>query len=430
MNKNQKIFDILPPGKNKSETPAAASNIQVPKAKREIKTETIKENKKTVFFSSSKIFLFLLFLLLVFISLSQFVLNKTEVQLWLKTETFNSEEKLTVDTARDSVDVLGGVIPGKFFEEEIVVSQEFNASGKTTDGGKASGKVRIYNNYSETAQGLVANTRLISADGKLFRTTEKVIIPGAVYEKGKLQSRYADVNIAADQPGESYNIGPTTFVIPGFVGTPKYTAFYGKSFEDMKGGFLGEAPQILEEDIEKAGKDLIDKATSEGKDSLKNKTSADFVLPQELISVEIIDSTSSFSAGAKVEKFTYQVKLKLATVGFKKSDLEKFSNELIISKSPAGKEIQEGSLKTTWKENSIDQKNGKLSLTVSLSAKIYTGVDKTKITEALMGKPLSEVQKIISARPEIAKVQIKSWPFWASQVVEDASKIKIELILD
>lgn len=423
MNKNQKFFDILPPQKSKPESPRLPVLFNSP----------VREEKKKEIKSGSSFFLKALFLVVVlaaaFVLASQFVFNKTEIQLWPKTETVESQEELTASTIKASVDVPNSTIPGKSLEEEVVISQDFAASGKTTEGGKAVGKVRIYNNYSDMAQTLISGTRLISADGKLFRTSERIVVPGASYEKGKLQASSADVNVVADQPGESYNIGPTTFSIPGFVGTPKYTAFYGKSFEDMRGGFVGEAAIISEADIENAKKDLIDKAQQEGKNLLKQKNS-DFTMYEDMISSEIIDSTSSFPVGTKAENFSYQVKLRMKTVGFRQADLEKFSKESIIAKSQAGKEIQDNSLKIDGRGISVDQKNGRLVLSVKLSAKIYTGINEKQLIEALKGKPLSEVQKIILAGPDIARVQIKSWPFWAAQVAEDPNKVGIKLILD
>ena len=115
----------------------------------------------------------------------------------------------------------GNFIQGEVLEAEKEVSQNFTAHGKKLKSTKAHGTMRIYNNYSTAAQTLVATTRFISNEGKLFRTKERVVIPGGYYEGGKLAAGFIDIEVIADQPGEDYNIDPSTFSIPGFVGTSK-----------------------------------------------------------------------------------------------------------------------------------------------------------------------------------------------------------------
>ncbi len=430
MNNSQKIFDILPPRK---------TEIQPPKKKQEVPAQrTIKkepplagsgQEKAGVSFPK-RIVAFFIFLLAAFVLISNFVLDRAEIKIWPKTETSNLNEKVLASTAKTAIDLQGKAIPGEIFKEEKTISQEFSATGRTTEGQKASGQIRVYNNYSEALQVLIKNTRFISAEGKLFRTTEKIIVPGGRYDKGKLQPGYIDANVIADQPGENYNIGPSTFSIPGFVGTPKYTAFYGKSSVAMSGGFLGEASQVLKEDLDKAKKTLSDKAVQEGKISLKNKIPDGFVLLDEAIYSEITEATSSLLAGAKAKTFTYQVKAKLEAIAFEKSDLENLSKEIVLSNFSLGKKIQEGSLSIVYNFDSSDIKIGKLVLNASFSSKIYSGIDENSLAQTLAGESLAKAQEILTAQPEITKVQIKSWPFWTDIVPEDPQKISVKLILD
>jgi hypothetical protein len=422
MNNSQRVFDILPPQKKQPE-------IREYKQK---KPEAVKiENlpKKTGA-AWKKAFVILIFVAVLFVSLSQFVFNKSEIQIWPEKENAVISDKITVNTAKTSIDVVAGIIPGKTIEEEKIVSEDFTSSGKTAEGGKATGKIRVYNDYSTSPQVLVATTRFISAQGKLFRSTEKVTIPGAVSEKGKLQPSSADVSVIADQAGEDYNIAPTTFSIPGFLGTAKYTAFYGKSLEPMAGGFVGEGSQVTKEDLEKAGKSLINKAIEEGKKSLKEKIPSDSSYSEEAISFEVLEASSTLLVGSKSETFSYHVKIKMKTIIFKKSDLDDFSKDIILSKYSSKKMIKEGSLKTDWKLDSYDIKSGKLSLSIDSSAIVYAYINQEELIRALAGKNLAEAQKIVSAEEGITNVQIKSWPFWSNNLSQDENKIKLNLILD
>lgn len=440
MNNNQKIFDILPPGRTVNQPPKRKQEVP---AQRVIKKDSpVGLRPREIPRSGSgqettgrasfpkRIATFFIFLLVAFVLISNFVLNRAEIKIWPKTETSNLNEKVLASTANTAIDLQQKAIPAKIFIQEQTVSQEFPATGKTQEGGKATGQIRVYNNYSDVSQILIKNTRFISAEGKLFRTTERIIVPGGTYNKGKLQPGFVDVQVIADQPGADYNIDPSTFSIPGFVGTAKYTAFYGKSSAAMSGGFIGEASQITKDDLDKAKKALSDKAVSEGKISLKNKITDGFILLDEAIYSEITEATSSLLAWAKAKTFTYQVQAKLEAVVFSKLDLENLSREIVLSSSSPDKIIQEGSLNIVYNFDSSDIETGKLVLNVSFSSKIYSDVDGNSLAQTLAGKSLAEAQEILADQPEVAKVQIRSWPFWSDIIPKDPQKISVKLILD
>lgn len=91
---------------------------------------------------------------------------------------------------------------------------------------KAFGKVTAYNDGSNP-QVLVKNTRFVTPDGKIFRLSKIATIPAG----GSIE-----VVIFADETGSVYNIPPTTFKMPAFVGSERYGYLYGRSFVSMEGG--------------------------------------------------------------------------------------------------------------------------------------------------------------------------------------------------
>lgn len=91
----------------------------------------------------------------------------------------------------------------------------------------ASGQVTL-KNTSSTSQPLVATTRLLSAEGVLFRLKEGVIVPA----NGEIVA-----DVYADQAGASGNIGPTTFTIPGLAAS-RQAEVYGESSAPMTGGVV------------------------------------------------------------------------------------------------------------------------------------------------------------------------------------------------
>lgn len=426
MSDNPKIFDILPPSeeRKKQATKALEDNKVVEVGN---KVTGKKRHQGSAF---KKIVFALVILLAAFVLLSQFVFNKADVQIYPTIQDASTTANISVDTSKLATDISAVTIPGQSFEEETTVSQSFNSTGKSDSGQKATGIIRIYNNYSTKPQILVATTRLVSSSGKLFRTTKMITVPGEAYVNGKLQQGYIDVAVVAAEAGDSYNIGPDTFSIPGFAGTAKYTSFYGKSFSAMTGGSLGQVSLVTSDDITNAKNAVTASAESKGEADLKSKISSDFTVLDNAINYDVLSATSSAAAGDEAESFTYQVTVKTAVIAFRKSDMEYLSNELLTSQLAQGEEIKDGSLQSSCIANSVDQNGGKLALSCNLSAQSYLGINENELAGQLAGTSLTKAQQILSALPMVDKAQIKSWPFWANGIPKDVSKVKVELMLD
>lgn len=321
-------------------------------------------------------------------------------------------------------------MPGKIFEKEKTFSEEFSSSGKKLIEKKAEGVIRVYNEYSTSPQILLATTRFVSAEGKLFRSIERVTIPGGQYEKGKLVPGYLDVRVEADKPGPEYNIGPSTFSIPGFAGTDRYTKFYGKSLESMQGGESKESSQVTEEDLQKAKDALTEKAKKEIENFLKLDIPSEFVFLEGALETEIIETLSLAKAGMEIEKFNYQVKIQSRTLLFKKEDVENFAKNFITSQIPDNKKIHEPSLKINYSPGTVNLEVGKIILNLEMESEIYSKIDENDLKEGLAGKKSAEAQTSLEGQPLITRAQVELWPFWLRRIPDNIDKIKIELRLD
>ena len=122
-------------------------------------------------------------------------------------------------------------------------------------GTKASGTITAFNEYGSEPQLLVASTRFLSSNGKIFRTTKDVYIPGANIIDDEIIPSSIDVEVVANYLGAEYNIGQSDFTIPGFKGTVKYAGFYGKSDTAMSGGSM---ERIEDNDLEAEYQDNLD----------------------------------------------------------------------------------------------------------------------------------------------------------------------------
>ena len=104
---------------------------------------------------------------------------------------------------------------------------------------KASGKITIFNEYSEKVQRFVKNTRFESPKGKIYRIAESVDIPGMKKSENDIVPGKVTVTVYADSPGEEYNLPDTKtfFTVPGLKDSPMFKGFYAESITPIVGGF-------------------------------------------------------------------------------------------------------------------------------------------------------------------------------------------------
>ena len=423
----QKIFDILPPGYPPKVGPPTAFGQEKPSQPAEkISSPHFKGKKYWEMVGGILAILILAFLF------CYFTLSKAEIEIWPETESLTFETKATIDSEGKNIDVSNKVIPGKTIVVEKTVSEEFPSSGKILKEKKAEGIIRVYNAYSTSSQALVSNTRFISAEGKLFRSLEKVTIPGGKYEGGKLVPGELDVKVVADQSGPEYNITATTFSIPGFAGTAKYTKFYGRSSENMAGGLREKVPQVTQDDLYLAQKTLEERALKESDTALKEKISSDplLVLLKEAQASEILETFSLARPKEELEKFNFQVKAKSEALVFNTKDVENFIKDFILSQIPESKKLHQESLKTNYLPETINLKTGKIILSLKAEAKIYSDINQTDLKRNLGRKSLAEAKIFLENQPHVTKTQVRFWPFWVKKVPEDADKIEIKLRID
>lgn len=434
---DKKVIDIFPPTKKEKEIEVkkeAAPDFKI--VSRPASVSSLKKG---------------LFLGLVFLVLSGFLcyftLSKAEIEIWPETEIAACQTELTVDKEAKAVDISKKTIPGRIFQQEKSLTEDFQSSGKAPKEEKAEGVIRVYNNYSDSPQILIAATRFVSSDGKVFRTPVKVIIPGGVYEKGKLIPGEIDVKVVANEAGSEYNIGPANFSIPGFAGTDRYTKFYGKSFEAMAGGFKEEVAKVTEEDLAQAEDSLIRQAKNECEQSLKNELQSTEIsskfhyFSEESPIFEIVEKVSSVAAGGEAKEFRFQVKVNCRTLSFQKENLEDFAKQSIIAEFSKNNKfsgedplsfnsVYQESLKMDFSSKTVDLAAGKIVLSLNVLAKIYSGVDDYNLRKALKGKSLSEAEIFLENQPRISRVNVEFWPFWVRKAPDDLNKIKIIIKID
>ncbi|MBI2042294.1 MAG: hypothetical protein HYT21_00865 [Candidatus Nealsonbacteria bacterium] len=406
---NNKVFDVAPPNQ------APSGSTKEPK--KEEKKAPERESRPRVS-APSKIPVIIAGAAVLMMALGWFLIEpKAEIEIWPKTELIN----LRVETE----------IPGEVLEVTKSVSGNFPSSTTKLKTAKASGMIRVYNAYSTNSQPLIPNTRFVSGDGKLFRITEWITVPGARNEGGKLVPGTVDVAVTADQPGEDYNIDASTFSLPGLVGTAAYTAIYAKSSEAMSGGMSQEMSQITQADIDKAEVELTNKSREESKAALEEiLPSGGYIILDEAIDQKITGFTPLAKAGDEDSEFFAQVESQTKAMAFQKSGVEDFAKTYVLSQVPEGKILNESSIRVEYTREDMDIEKGTITLTLQITANVYSAIDEQALKEAVVNKRPEAITGILRGYSQIAKAKVDLWPFWVEESPSKPERIGIKIMLD
>lgn len=367
------------------------------------------------------------FLLLVGVSLwVSFAFSEVKIAIFPKLDKVALTETVTVKLD-SSLDLENNIIPGQKVDNEKILAQDFQATGKATKEAKATGTITVYNAYSSTPRTFIPS-RFVSADGKLFWSTEKISVPGYTKEGNKVIPGEVQVPVIASEAGPEYNIEATTFAMPGLAGTALYTTIYAKSFEPMTGGYIGESRKITESDLENAKNVLIDKTKVEGKEILKKSLPLDLVLLEETLTQEVLEGKFSHSLSDEVDNFNYEVKVRSEGVAFSRLDIELLAKERINSIIDKDKTIKKDSFKIEYnlKEVSPDE----MTIEIVFSVDVYTDINLEEARKAVTGKSLEETSLFLKSLSGIEKVKIDKGSFMRRSVPSSLDKVKIDLILD
>lgn len=413
-------FDIIPPEKTEKAEEITKKGPLFIVEKEDLAVSSPLFSKKALIFAS-------FFILVIAFALSYIFIEprlKIEISPLIESPVFKT--KLIVGSG---LNFSTSSIPAEILETESFVSEEFPSSGVFFKEEKARGKIRVYNAYSVSSQPLLVNTRFVSAEGKLFRSPNRVVVPGASYEGEKLAPGFVDIEVVADEPGPEYNIGPSTFSLPGFVGTPKYTAFYGKSTSSMAGGMRTEIRRVTQEDLDNGKRKAAGKALEESRAQLKNKLPPDSLMLDETIYTWTIEALPLAKVDQELTSFVFQARAGAKNLIFKKSALNDFAKNYVSNQLYPQEAVLEESLNIKYFPDIDNLGLNKITLNLEISIKIYQKPNEELIKEETKGKNFFELQQAVSKiYPASSDIKINFWPFWVRKAPQDVDKIEVKVI--
>ncbi len=313
-----------------------------------------------------------------------------------------------------------GDLPYEIITAQKIASQSVKSSGTKTVTTSASGSITIYNTQAK-AQKLVANTRFATTAGLIFRIHEAVSIPGGTATKPGT----AKATVYADKPGDSYNVDPTSFTIPGFAGTPLASQVYARSSVAIAGGASGTMPVVNPADEAQAQKALMTALAPDLTASLQSQIPAGYILVPGAATTTFTELTPAASPTTGMVDVKEQGTI--TAVVFPNTALAKSVATSVAGLGYQGEPVSllPASNLTFVSAGLPDATATSFSFTLAGTASLEYVVDPTRIAAAVAGKTRSAAEVALTNYPEVKRAVIILRPFWRQTFPEDPSTIAV-----
>ena len=395
----------------------------------EVNSKSEKNKKPTFKISNKKKFAFFLILIFALILLSAGFWSysnwpKMKIELFSKEEIKESTLNLKIC---ENQEVDENCLKGNYKKLIVRTVESYESSGEefSNDKGMARGIVKIYNNYSSKSQPLVATTRILSENGKLFRLIKSVTVPGMEDD----QPGVAEAQVISDEIGQSYNIGPSKFTIEGFKGGDKYEKFEVISEFSMVGGANDtdnkKVKVVTGSDIDLAREKTIEVFNNKLEDNIREQLDSEEIFVVTSIEKEIVKSDSSYAPGDIINKFNYIVEEKIKLMAF---DEDKFNQEIRESfQESSDNKLEFNKIsKIDFQKDIANYEEKFLDLVINAKASYWPKINTEEMKKQLGSKNNEEIKKYLTDLNQIQKAVISYSPSWLSALPVKQENIIIE----
>ncbi len=297
---------------------------------------------------------------------------------------------------------------------------------------KAEGPIVIYNSYSSASQRLIKNTRFESPDGKIYRLTQSVVVPGMRVKTNDSEPGSIEAIVTADSPGQEYDIGNSDFSIPGFKGDPRYGKFYARSKPGapISGGFSGKKKVADEKDVVVARNELKNLIREELIKNALSQKPADYVMYDDGMFFDfedgdvssneniILKDTVSITESGNAKIIIFNNK-ELSNLIAQKGISDWDNSDIFIP------EIEKLDFKIKDREKFDVSQAGSINFNFSGKAKIIWLIDAEVLKNKIRGAKKSLFQAVLADFKNIKKADATVRPFWTNKFPENVDKIEI-----
>ncbi len=355
-------------------------------------------------------------------------LGGAEVTVHPKIKSIAVQSNFLVQTAPKA-----GELGYELLSLEASGERQVKASGKEQVSLRAEGKIFVYNK-STSLQRLIKNTRFESPEGQIYRIKESIEVPAATKDaKGTIVPGSVVADVFADSTGDTFNIKPTKFSVPGLKGSDQFDNVYGESTVAFTGGFEGEKYILDEQELNTAQQALHVELRDKLLKRLEEEKPAGFVVFKDAITF-VYETLPSTEYGDSLATIKEQARLQVPI--FKEPEIAAYladksvpdyNNEPVTLSDPYTLIFSYTDAATGLS----DIKNSaSLDITLKGNTQIVWKFDEEVLKNELIGKKKTEADLVLGKySSSISKAQSEVRPFWANSFPKSPKDITITTIL-
>lgn len=312
-------------------------------------------------------------------------------------------------------------------ERQVSAEDAEEVSTQTT------GTIFIYNEYSESPQRLIKNTRFESPDGLIYRIQESVEVPGFTRDTdGSIAPGLITAEVFAEAPGENYNIGPSRFTIPGLRGTDQFDKMYAESTDAFEGGFEGTQYIIDESELQEAQQALHLELRNALLERLESERPAGFIVYDGAVTFTF-DSLPATEYGQGLATIKERARLQIPI--FKESEFASFiadntiagyEGESVFIEEPYALTFSYAAATTSLSDISS---NTNIAFKLSGVPRIVWDFSEESLQNDLKGLAKTALPTVLSGYPSIERAEAVVRPFWRQSFPEELEEIEIVTII-
>jgi hypothetical protein len=305
------------------------------------------------------------------------------------------------------------LVSGTIQDLKVKAVKTYPATGETYLGEDISGQVNIINNYNKS-QALVATTRILSPDNKLFRIKDAVNVPAG----GQVA-----VAIYTDKPTADMAISPATFTIPGL-----WAGLQDKIYAQSDTAFTYQQKvkkYVNSSDLDQAAQDINNTLMADAKSQLDTSiaTSGNWLYTNNNPATITMDA----KINDKVDQFTAQAAGEIVAVSFNKDQAAKLAQAKLNLLVPDDKELTDfNPANIIYSLDNYDP----ISQTATIKATftgtmILKGNSEVINPEQLVNLTADQIGVYLKSQSEIQSFNLKFSPYFMNRAPSLVDRIKI-----
>jgi len=360
---------------------------------------------------------FVILAIVVAAAIAYFLLVKVKISVSLKNEAVAGELPFTVYDKGDGYALPEGSVKGLVKKNNLEKSQSFTVSGSEVIGEEMTGKMTLYNKYIKN-QPLVATTRLLGADGQLFRLKNSVDVPAG----GQIE-----VDVYADKPTPDMVVGAERFTLPGL-----WEGLRDKIYAESQAGAITYQKKmkrvVKQEDIDNAIKSMKDGLIDQAKTDVTNSY-GDF--DQQLYQVDEASVTTEVDGkiGEERDSITVKIKGSIVAVAFNSQDALTLIKKKAVASLPVNKELlglQDKEVNYDLTKADVDNKIAEVKANYVGQATV-TSLDELIDKNKLVNLSADQLGNYLKSIPEVSSYDLTFYPQFIRKAPGLVDRIELEL---